>query len=91
MEVDDAEDVHYETKCYILDLVAIIRSIMRMPDTFRELASNILQDTPKQYDVIYIACDKYRSYSIKNAERSLRGDEDKFVIGSPDIIIPADF
>ena len=90
MEVDDVEYVHNETKCYILDLAAIIRSIMRTPDTFRELANNILQDIPKQYDAIYIACDTYRSYSIKNAERSLRGDDDKFVIRSPDVRIPAD-
>ena len=90
MEVDDVEYVHNGTKCYILDLAAIIRSIMRTPDTFRELANNILQDIPKQYDAIYIACDTYRSYSIKNAERSLRGDEDKFVIRSPDVRIPAD-
>ena len=33
----------------------------------------------------------YRSYSIKNAERRSRGDEDKFVIRSPDVRIPADF
>ena len=78
MEVDDVEYLHNETKCYILDLAAIIRSIMRTPDTFRELANNILQDIPKQYD----ACNTYRSYSIKNAERSLRGDEDKFVTRS---------
>ena len=50
-----------------------------------------MQDIPKQYDVIYIACDTYWSHSIKNAERSLRGDEDKFVIRSPDVRIPADF
>ena len=63
---------------------------MRTPDTFRELANNILQDIPKQYDAIYIACDTYRSYSIKNAERSLKGDEDKFVVRSPDVRIPPD-
>ena len=91
MEVDDVEYMYNETKCYILDLAAIIRSIMRTSDTFRELANkNTLQDIPKQYDAIYIACDTYRSYSIKNAERSLRGDEDKFFIRSPDVRIPAD-
>ena len=41
--------------------------------------------------MIYTACDTYQSNSIKNAERLLRGDKDKFVIRSPDIRIPADF
>ena len=42
VEVDDVEYVRNETKCYILDLAAIIQSIMRTPETFRELANNIL-------------------------------------------------
>ena len=57
IKVDNVEHVHNETKWYILDLAAIIESIMRTPNTFRELANNILQDVPKQYDVICIACD----------------------------------
>ena len=64
---------------------------MKPPDSFRDLANKILHDIPKQYDVIYIACDTYQSNSIKNTERLLRGDEDQFVIRSPDIRIPADF
>ena len=77
--------------CYILDLAAIIRSIVRTPDTFRELAIMILREIPTQYSNIYIACDSYKDQSIKNAERVLRGHEDKFAIRTPDIRIPANF
>ena len=77
--------------CYILDLAAIIRSIVKTPDTFRELATKILQEIPNFYQLIYIACDTNQSESIKNAERIIRGNEDKFVIHSPDIRIPPDF
>ena len=77
--------------CYILDLAAIIRSIVRTPDTFRELAIMILREIPTQYSNIYIACDSYKDQSIKNAERVLRGHEDKFAIRTPDIRISANF
>ena len=44
---------------------------------------------PSQYSHIYIACDSYKDQSIKNVERVLRGHEDKFVIRTKDIRIPA--
>lgn len=87
----EIESTEGRKACYILDLAAIIRSIVRPPDTFRELAIMILREIPSQYSVIYIACDTYKDQSIKNAERVLRGQEDKFVIRTPDIRIPANF
>lgn len=93
LEVESIEIEPTERRgaCYILDLAAIIRSIVRTPDTFRELALKIVRGIPSQYSVIYIACDSYKDQSIKNAERVLRGHEDKFVIRTPDIRIPAAF
>ena len=93
IEADDIDLKEMEPSkvCYILDLAAIIRSIVKTPDTFRQLADKILQEIPNLYQLIYIACDTYQSESIKNAERALRGNEDKFVIRSPEIQIPPDF
>ena len=65
--------------------------LVKTSDTFRELASTILGQIPSQYSHIYIACDSYKDQSIKNAERVLRGDEDKFVTRTPDVRIPANF
>ena len=92
MEADSVafKEMEPSKVCYILDLAAIIRSIMKTPDTFRQLADKILQEIPNFYQLIYIACDTYQSESIKNAERAMRGNKDKFVIRSPDIRIPPD-
>ncbi len=46
---------------------------------------------PSQYSDIYLTCDSYKDQSIKNAEKVLRGNEDKFVIRKPDIRIPNNF
>ena len=46
---------------------------------------------PSQYRDIYITCDSYKDQSIKNAEKVLRGNDDKFVIRTLDIRIPNNF
>ena len=78
-----------ENKIYILDLAANIRSMGNMPDTFKDLALQLLCDIPKQYNTIYIACDTYKNRSIKSGERSLRGNSDRFVIHSGEMCILA--
>ena len=88
--VTDIEHVDDAT-CYVVDLVAIIRSTVRIPDTFRELAMKLLNEIPRQYNRVYIACDTYSDGSIKNAERALRGEGDHFFIKTPDIKIPPNF
>ena len=62
-------EVQQSCRIYILDLAAIIRSMMKIPNT----------------------CDTYKIRSIKNSERSLHGDSDKFVIRSENVRVPADF
>ncbi len=46
---------------------------------------------PSQYSDIYRTCDSYKDQSIKNAEKVLRGNDDKFVIRTLDIRIPNNF
>ena len=59
-----------------MDLAASLRSVVKVPNTFRELALKLLHEIPRRYAVIYIACDTYACRSIKNAERLLRGDKE---------------
>ena len=63
---------------YVVDSVATIRSTVRISGTFRELAMKLLNEIPRQYNCVYIACDTYADGSIKNAERALRGEGDHF-------------
>ena len=84
-------DITDDASCYIIDLVATIRSIVRVPNTFRDLALKLLNEIPRRYTLIYVACDTYADFSIKNAERLLRGDADEFIIKTSNIRIPPDF
>ena len=78
-------------KVYILDLAAVIRSTVKVPDTFEQLALKLLQGIPEQYRYVYIACDTYRDVSIKALERKLRGESSKILIRSGKVKIPPQF
>ena len=39
---------------YFLDVAAAVRSIVRKPDTIRELATRILQMVPPQYTKVFL-------------------------------------
>ena len=80
-----------EAQIYAFDVIAAVRSIGVVPDTFRDLARKLLHNIPSQFTSIYAACDCYLAISIKNAERKFRGEADKFIIKTPDIRIPPDF
>jgi hypothetical protein len=84
-------DTVENARCYAIDLIATIRSRVKVPNTFRELATKLLCEIPQKYKIVYVACDTYREDSIKNAERNLRGEAEQFVIKNPDIRIPANF
>ena len=76
---------------YILDLAAVIRSTVKVPDTFEQLALNLLQAIPAHYRYVYVACDTYRDVSIKSPERKLRGESNKFLIRSGKVKIAPEF
>ena len=46
---------HNKKYVYILDLAAIFRCTLKVPNTFEDLATKILQDIPRSYQLIYIA------------------------------------
>ena len=77
--------------CLVIDLIATIRCIAKVPSTFRELALQLLHQIPSMYQTVYAACDTYLERSIKSSEHEIRGQAETFVIRSPDIRIPPDF
>ncbi|XP_046854152.1 uncharacterized protein LOC124447292 [Xenia sp. Carnegie-2017] len=84
-------DDQYAHRIYILGIAAIIRSTVKVPNTFKDVTLRLLSDLPMRYNIVYVACDTYRDRSIKNSERDLRGDGDKFVIRSANVRVTADF
>jgi len=80
-----------ENAVYVIDLIAYLRSLVNVPDTFRLLARRIMADIPTRYKVVYFACDTYNAHSIKQAEQTARGQSDEYILRTPDIRIPAAF
>ncbi len=65
--------------------------ICRLKGIARRITEKIIKEVPNTFKVVYVACDTYRKDSIKDAERLLRGEGDKFIIKTPNIRIPSDF
>ena len=61
-------DDQYAHRIYILDIAAIIRSLVKVPNTFKDVALQLLSDIPMRYNIVYVACDTYKDQSIKNSE-----------------------
>ncbi|CAB4005370.1 Hypothetical predicted protein [Paramuricea clavata] len=72
-----------KSKLFNATLTSLIENDAQLPE--------VQQNVPRQYNIVYVACDTYKLRSIKNSERSLRGDRDKFVIRSENVRVPADF
>ena len=53
--------------------------------------SRLAAVVPEQYNIVCIACDKYKNFSFKNGKCSLGGYSDKFVIRGEEVRIPSDF
>ena len=77
--------------CLVIDLIATIRCIAKVPNTFGELAFQLLHQIKSMYQTVYAACDTYLQRSIKSSEREIRGQAETLVIRSPNIRIPPDF
>lgn len=75
---------------FILDVIAQIRAMVNVPETFRLLTRRLLKDIPSRYETVYLACDRYDTTSIKSAEQSLRGEHDvtQYCVSKPDMKIP---
>ena len=77
-----------QTSTYIVDLMALIRTVSPIPETYSHLVHNLIERFPKNYKRTDIVADTYRENSLKNNERNLRGISDKVMISSSSSKIP---
>ena len=89
-ETEQPEIVKEDT-VYIVDLMAVVRTIREVPNTFEELAFNIVKSFPSGYKRIDIVADIYLENSIKTSERGKRGESEKILIKSSKSKIPPEF
>ena len=61
------------------------------PDTFEDLAPNIINMVPLGYTLVDLRAPTYRECSIKNPECLKRGCADKILIKSPSSRLPPNF
>ena len=53
--------------CSVIDIIATICCIAKVPSTFRELALQLLHQIPSMYQTAYAACDTYLERSRKTS------------------------
>ena len=92
-EIDRTEtlDVKKELTAYIVDFMALIRTITKIPDTFQRLAWKMVSYIPKGYGRIDFVADCYFENSIKASEQLKRGISTKVIVKSSKSKIPRDF
>ena len=76
---------------FIIGLMAVLRTMVQIPDTYEELTWKLLATFQKCYLRVDIVADTYRHVSIKSGEREMRGSSSKVIVQSPQSKIPRDF
>ena len=76
---------------FIIDLMANIRMITGIPETYEDLTWVFIKTIPTGYTRIDIVADTYPENSIKAAEHCRRGSSREIIIRSPQSKIPRDF
>ena len=92
-EIDTTETlkVKKEHTAYIVDFMALIRTITKITDTFERFAWKMVSYIPKGYGRIDFVADCYFENSIKASERLKRGISTNVIIKSTKSEIPIDF
>eukprot|EP00112_Aurelia_sp_Birch-Aquarium-sp1_P005855 Seg1662.2 transcript_id=Seg1662.2/GoldUCD/mRNA.D3Y31 product="hypothetical protein" protein_id=Seg1662.2/GoldUCD/D3Y31 len=80
-----------ETAAYLVDLMALIRSLPGVSDTYRDLTQRIVDALPTGYARVDIVANTYRKDSLKNSERIKRRSSTKVLINSAESKIPRNF
>ena len=88
---ESTPDVIKTETAYIIDLMAVIRTMKDVPDTFEDLSWKLAKSLPTGFKRIDIVADTYQQNSIKNAERAKRGSSEKLIIKSSKSKIPRNF
>ena len=75
-DLPDYSDVRIpkeQIAAYLVDLMALIRALPGVCDTYEELAQKVFDALPVGYQRIDIVTDTYRENSLKNLEHTKRG------------------
>ena len=80
-----------QNSAFLVDLMALIRTISPIPVTYAELVKILVDRLPKGYRSIDIIADTYREKSLKNNEIDRRGDSNKVIVRSALSKIPRNF
>ena len=81
--MDNAEfPQKFEVIAYVVDLMALVRTITNIAGTYEELTFQLIKLLPTGYKPVDIVADTYREVSIKDPERRKRGCADKVLIRS---------
>ena len=80
-----------EVIAYVVDLMALVRTITNIPGTYEELTFQLIRLLPTGYKRVDIVADTYREVSIKDPERRKRGCTDKVLIRSAKSKVPRNF
>ena len=80
-----------EVIAYVVDLMALVRTITNIPGTYEELTFQLIRLLPMGYKRVDIVADTYREVSIKDPERRKRGCADKVLIRSAKSKVPRNF
>lgn len=84
-------EIQKEVSAYIIDLIALVRTMREIPKTFEDLSWKIINSIPRGWHRIDFVADTYRKNSMKSGERDSRGTSSKVVIQSNKSKIPRDF
>ena len=76
---------------YLVDLMALIRTVPGLCDTYQELTFKLIDILPVWYKRIDIVASTYREGSLKDPERAKRGIANKLIVQSSSSKIPRNF
>ena len=84
-KISDDEDTFppKQNSAFIIDLMALIRTVSPIPSTYGQLVRKLVDYLPKGYRRVDIIADTYRECSLKSNERDSRGVSDKVIVASP--------
>ena len=84
-------DISKQQAAYIIDVMAYIRTMVNLPDTYERLAWQFMPGIPKGFSRIELVADSFLNNSIKDAERIKRGTSKKITVRSIKPKFPSEF
>ena len=84
-------DISKQQAAYIIDVMAYIRTMVNLPDTYERLAWQFMSGIPKGFSRIELVADSFLNNSIKDAERIKRGTSKKITVRSIKSKFPSEF